>query len=153
MALWGIDFASREAAWANGRLHQIHPLHALSWLGMAGVAASLQGWQKQKSDWLRLALSAVAALAVVGTMMATADRGFLVAGLSADLLTHLPNMISSSSFANWVNEHSSKAAAAGTILPLGLIAYAVWTAIQGTTATTQRSLLLAMMPPLAVCVC
>lgn len=152
MALWGIDFATREAAWANGRLHQIHPLHALSWLGMAGVAASLQGWQKQKSDWLRLALSAVAALAVVGTMMATADRGFLVAGLGADLLTHLPNMISSSSFANWVNEHSSKAAAAGTILPLGLIAYAVWTAIQGTTATTQRSLLLAMMPPLAVAV-
>ena len=119
---------------------------------MAGVAASLQGWQKQKSDWLRLALSAVAALAVVGTMMATADRGFLVAGLGADLLTHLPNMISSSSFADWVNEHSSKAAAAGTILPLGLIAYAVWTAIQGTTATTQRSLLLAMMPPLAVAV-
>jgi hypothetical protein len=85
-------------------------------------------------------------------MVVTTDRGFLVAGLGADLLTHLPNMISSSSFANWANEHSSKAAAAGTILPLGLIAYAAWTAIQGTTSTTQRSLLLAMMPPLAIAI-
>lgn len=152
LALWGMDFASREAAWANGRLHQIHPLHALSWLGLAGVVGSLQGWRKQKSDWLKLTLSAIAALAVVGTMVATKDRGFLVAGLGADLLTHLPNMISSSSFANWVNEHSSKAAAAGTILPVGLVAYAVWTAIQSTTSATQRSLLLATVLPLVVAI-
>ena len=152
LALWGMDFATREAAWTNGRLHQLHPLHALSWLGMAGIAASLQGWHQQKSDWVKLALSAIATLALIGTMIATDDRGFLVAGLGADLLTHLPNMVSSSSFANWVNEHSSKAAAAGTLLPLGLVAYAIWTAIQATTSTAQRSLLLATTLPLVVAI-
>ncbi|GAB5559205.1 MAG: hypothetical protein SynsKO_08520 [Synoicihabitans sp.] len=152
LAFWGIDYAPREAAWANGRLHQIHPLYALSWLGLAGVGATLSRGLNKKSDWAKVTLGALAGLAIVGYMIVTKDEGMLAVGLGADLIVHLPDVVSSSTFAEWVNANSSGAAAAGTILPLGLMVWAVWLGLQKSTTSASRTLLLAMLLPLIVSV-
>lgn len=152
LILYGVDYAGREAAWANGRLHQIHPLYAISWLGIAGIAATLGNWRKQRSDWIKLGLGFAAALSLVGYMLGTGDDGFLSSGLGADLITHLPQSISSESFVAWVNDHSAGAVAAGTMLPLGLIAWAAWIAFQTSVPRPTRILLGTSLLPLAIAV-
>tara|TARA_B110000305_G_scaffold232707_2_gene288066 strand:- start:7294 stop:9726 length:2433 start_codon:yes stop_codon:yes gene_type:complete len=152
LILYGIDFAGREAAWANGRLHQIHPLYTISWLGIAAISATLGNWRKQRSDWIKLGLGIVATFSLVAYMIGTKDDGFLSSGLGADLLTHLPQSVSSKSFVEWVNDHSAGTVAAGTMLPLGLIAWAAWIAFQTSIPRPTRILLGTSLLPLVIAV-
>ena len=143
LLFFGVDYLGTEIAWADGRLHQVHPLFATSLLGLGWLAALMQRWDWRRATIIQAAVAALLALSLVGTMVAKQDAGFTSTGLGADLMTHLPDTSSAGSFAEWINQHSSKGVTAGIFLPLALIAFAIWQLLQSSFARSNRSTLLA----------
>lgn len=121
---FAVDYLGTEITWSGGRLHQVHPLYALSVVGVAWLAALLQRGRWGRATLVSAAAAALAGLSLGIVMLVKQDPGFLATRLGSDLMTHLPDTTSATSFGEWVNQHSTRGAAAGIFLPLGLIALA-----------------------------
>ena len=143
LLFFSVDYLGTEIVWADGRFHQVHPLFAVSLLGLGWLAALLQRWEWRRGTIIQATVAALLALSLAGTMIVKQDAGFTSSGLGADLMTHLPDTRSAGSFGEWINQHSSKGVTAGIFLPLALIAFAIWQLLQGGLSAANRSTLLA----------
>jgi hypothetical protein len=130
LGCYAIDYLGADITWADGRLHQVHPLYALSVFGLGWLASLIARGDWRRRTVIQAVAATILALSLVGTMLVQRDSGFMNKGLGADLMTHLPNATSAASFAVWVNAQSTGATAAGIFLPLVLIALAVWQLLQ-----------------------
>lgn len=146
LALYAVDYLGTEITWTENRLHQLHPLHGISLMGLGWLTAVIQrgGWNRARI--LQGGVALVVAGSLVGVMVVKQDPGFTAGGLGSDLLTHLPDTVSASSFGEWVNAQAGKSASAGIFLPIALIGFAVWQLWQGKLPVpTRRTLLAAVM--------
>lgn len=143
LALFAIDFLGTEITWAENRLHQIHPLHGVSLAGLGWLGALIQrgGWNRPRP--IQGVVALLIAGSLVGMMVVKKDPGFTAGRLGSDLLTHLPDTVSASSFAEWVNAQESNSAPAAIFLPFALIGFAVWQLLQGKLSAEIRGTLLA----------
>lgn len=141
-ALYGVDYHGVAIDWGEARLHQLHPLYAVSLLGLGGLGQGVQRGTGTRRTWFEVGGALALTLSLGATMMATGDPGFLRPALGAGLMSHLPDSTSAGSFADWVNERSSPSAAAGVFLPVALIALAIWRLTQRSLAPATRAPLL-----------
>lgn len=143
LAFYAVDFLGTEITWGKNRLHQIHPLHGVSLVGLGWLGALIQRGEWNRPRWIQGIVALLVAGSLGGMMVAQKDAGFTAGRLGSDLLTHLPDTVSAASFAEWVNAQESKTAPAAIFLPFALIGFAVWQLLQGKLRAQTRGALLA----------
>ena len=125
-------------------MRAVHPLYGLAWLGVGEVLARLTEWIQggkfrrglRDVGWWILAVAAVAAVPVA--MRLTHNHGFLEMDLSALRLARLPDGPEAPSFATWVFRDGFTPMVWATILPLLLLAPAIWMLVRRATAPGGR---------------
>lgn len=143
LLLFLVDYRGTEIEWSDGRLHQLHPVYALSWLGMGWLGRVVQQGTWNRRALLQILGAVLLTSSVVAMQIVNDDDGFLTNGLGTDLMTHLPDAATSASFGEWVNQHATKGAAAGVFLPLGFLGGAIWWLVQNRIAKPDRGALVA----------
>ncbi len=135
------------------RLEVNHPLFGLAWLGAGELLAQLARWRSDpKRGWsvrlnLGCAISILAIAALPVAMKWSGARALLRGDLYASRLDFLPNGIVAENLAGWLRRDGVSPALAATLLPLSLLAFALWLALRKTTPRdVRRAIALALGP-------
>lgn len=122
-------FPDHMASW---ELRAIHPLFGLAWLGIGELLARLTPWiQGEKPrlgsrDKAILWLAAASIASVPITMRLNGSLEFLTKDLPSMRLSMLPDGVSAPNILEWILQNGINPAFVATILPLLLVAPAVW---------------------------
>ncbi len=146
-------FPAHLATW---RLEAIHPLYGLAWLGGAELVARAAAWiQRTRPSRGRrgiagLALAAAGVAAVPVVMMLADTRGFLVPDLLALRLTNQSDGVVAANLWTWLLDDGTSLRFWTTLLPLVLVAPAVWLLGRSGTGALRRASLGLALGPVAV---
>ncbi len=151
-----IEFAPAHLSLWDWQLSHLHPLYGLAWLGAGEILAQGTEWIQTKKNsrtarsFTFLAL-AVIAIAAVPVAIWKTDGSWILFPDSASLrLTKLPNGAVARSFAEWISRDGLTPTAWVTLLPLVLIAPAVWFLLRKETARVRRVSLAITLGPVIV---
>ncbi len=146
-----IEFA--PAHLGDWQLTAIHPLYGLAWLGGGEVLAQGAAWtqgtkfQRTFRNLAILALAVAAMAAVPVAIWKVYGREFLIPDPQSFRLTRLPEGAVAQSLGAWISRDGLTAPVLATLLPLLLLAPAVWLFIRRQTTRGPRvSVALALGP-------
>lgn len=137
-------FPDHLGAW---ELRSVHPLYGLGWIGGGELLARLTGWiQRGGMAWkprdvvIKL-LALVAVLAVPFVMIKLGNPAFLAADLLSLRLTKQADGILASNLSAWIKGDGFTPVAWATLLPLILLAPALWLTMRQRTEIGSRTAL------------
>jgi hypothetical protein len=146
-------FPSHLGGW---QLRTIHPIYGIAWLGLGELLALLP-WpapaaaRRSRLQTIALAILALLAIAAVPLVLwRTHHLGFLEIDLPAMRLTRLRNGEGATNFYAWLLQSGISPAVRATLLPLLLIAPALWLLCRRATALPLRLALALALGPVAV---
>lgn len=139
------------------RLHAIHPLYSVGWLGLGGILSVATSWARRdvRPARLRMAFvvlaSTLAIVAVPVVMWKMKDAGFLAPDLWSLRLSRIPGSAEAASLWAWLIHDGFSATVRAALLPAFLIVPAAWCWWRpGAAATTRVAIALAVGPVLLV---
>ncbi len=149
-----LEFA--PAHLGNWHLAAIHPIYGLAWLGGGEVLAQAAEWiqgKKNPHTFRTLTLLVLAALALVSLPVAVwkaHDHVFFSAELQSLRLTKLPDGAVAQSLGEWIAREGMTLPVWSTLLPLLLIAPALWLLTRRTTSVLLRVAVAVVLGPVIV---
>jgi hypothetical protein len=140
------------------RLHVVHPLHGLAWLGLGELLvlteeffhAGKRAWTGSRTMRLILALVAIAALPVATSW--SGAPSLLFGDVAASRLSPLPNGVVAKNFAAWLGRDGLSAQVLATCLPLLILGPGVWLTLRRRTEMSGRASLALILGPVLVTV-
>lgn len=143
-------FPAHLGSW---EIRAVHPLYGLAWIGGGELFARIANWIQQggisrkTSDVIAtlLAVAACAALPVV--MFKTGNPGFTATAAFYYRLTNRPDGVMAQSFVAWIRSDGMTPVLWATLLPVLLLAPAVWLALNRRTDAATRRMLWTMLGP------
>lgn len=148
---WGVEYAPDNLDLTRWRLAEVHPIHALLWLGIgeflhrfeAVIRTDKAARRKIEFAWLALALLAVAAAPVT---MALKGGGFPGRETFAQRLSALGNDMEAANLATWVVHQKSTVMILAAFAPLALLVPAVLRLLGAGDRTAQSRIGLVLGP-------
>ncbi|PTY08470.1 hypothetical protein DB347_02490 [Opitutaceae bacterium EW11] len=150
---WILDYA--PAHLELSRLETVHPLYAVSWVGLAWLTAQLESWIRTGirphgvRRWATLACASCLAASLPLMMFGSGKAGFVAPTTLASRLSLLPDSPLADSVIDWLSRDGLSAAWVVTLLPALLAVLSGWIVLrQETTAERRAALLVALAPAL-----
>ena len=138
------------------RLHVVHPLYGVAWLGLAELLVLAEVFfQQGKHTWTgaRFKRFIFALAAIVALPVATNWSGapsLLFGELSASRLTNLPNGVIGKDFASWISRDGITPAIIATCLPLLILGPGFWLTFRRRTEKSARKSIALLLGPVIV---
>ena len=148
-------YPAHLGAW---EIRAVHPLYGLGWIGGGELLARTVDWmQRGRSSWqasdVAIKLLALAAfLAVPFVMFKTGNPGFTAMDAFYYRLTNRPDGIMAPNLAGWIHADGITPVLWTTLLPLLLLAPALWFAVDRRTAAPSRRMLTVMLGPVVAAI-
>lgn len=135
------------------RLHVVHPLYGITWLGLGELLVLAEVFfQSGKHAWtgaritrLILALASIVALPVATNW--SGAPSLLFGDLSASRLTNLPNGAVAKNFAGWISRDGISPAIIATCLPLLILGPSIWLTLRRRTEMRARKSIALVLGP------
>jgi hypothetical protein len=140
-------------------LQAVHPLYGLAWIGAAELLTRAEAWinwsaktRRPAGGWIAIPLALAAVAAMPAAMHLAGNRGFLSADMSSFRLTNQPLGIVAPNLWAWLVRDGFAPAVWTTLLPLLLLAPAVWLIRRRAADLATRAVLGLALGPVLVAV-